>query len=49
MALADDFKKVREAAGELGREDEFGPLYKLYSKFAHPTAWVVQLCIAHRR
>jgi hypothetical protein len=40
-ALEDDFKRVRDAAEELGRDADFGPRYKLYSKFAHPTAWVV--------
>ena len=38
--LDDDFKQVREAADELGRTN-FRWLYKLYSKFAHPTAWIV--------
>ena len=40
--LDDGYKKVRDAAKDLGREEEFGPLYKLCSKFAHPTAWVVR-------
>jgi hypothetical protein len=39
--LEDDFKRVRDAAEELGRDADFGSRYKLYSKFAHPTAWVV--------
>lgn len=38
--LADDFIRVRDVATALGRKD-FGALYKLYSKFAHPTAWAV--------
>jgi hypothetical protein len=41
VALRDDFMKVRDAAAELGRKDDFANFYKLYSKFAHPTAWVV--------
>jgi hypothetical protein len=39
--LEDDFKRVRDAAEDVGRGADFGPRYKLYSKFAHPTAWVV--------
>jgi len=40
--LADDYKRVRDAANELGRDDEYEKFFKLYSKFAHPTAWVVK-------
>jgi Family of unknown function (DUF5677) len=40
--LGDDYMQVRKAAEELGRENDFAGLYKLCSKFAHPTAWVVR-------
>jgi hypothetical protein len=41
--LKDDFKSVKIAARELGREDEFKALNKLLSKLAHPTAWAVHV------
>ena len=44
--LADDFTRVQEAAGEVGYAQEFTKLNKLYSKFAHPTAWVVHSFLA---
>lgn len=39
--LADDFTRVSAAARELGNEVMFLRSNKIYSKFAHPTAWVV--------
>jgi hypothetical protein len=40
--LKDDFKRVRDVAREMDRETDFTSLFKLYSKFAHPTAWIVR-------
>lgn len=40
--LGDDFKRVSEAAGEVGRREEFLSPNKVLSKMAHPTAWVVE-------
>jgi hypothetical protein len=39
--LADDFKRVSDASKEVGNDVLFSKANKLYSKFAHPTAWVV--------
>jgi hypothetical protein len=39
--LADDFKRVSDASKEVGNDVLFSKSNKLYSKFAHPTAWVV--------
>jgi hypothetical protein len=39
--LADDFKRVSDAAEELGRKKAFADLNKMLSKFAHPTAFMV--------
>ncbi len=39
--VSDDFRRVGEAAAELGREGEFLGLNKFFSKMAHPTAFVV--------
>jgi hypothetical protein len=39
--VSDEYKKVSKAATELGREREFFSLNKLFSKIAHPTAFVV--------
>ena len=39
--LADDFKRVSAASKEVGNDMLFSKSNKLYSKFAHPTAWVV--------
>jgi hypothetical protein len=36
--LNDDFKRVSEAAVEVGQGKNFSSLNKLFSKFAHPTA-----------
>jgi hypothetical protein len=36
--LDEDFKRVSDAAAELGRKSIFSSLNKLFSKFAHPTA-----------
>ncbi len=36
--LKEDYARVRNAAKELGREDEFVNLNKMFSKLAHPTA-----------
>jgi hypothetical protein len=40
--LGDDFKSVRKAADELGKEDFFLNHNKILSKLAHPTALMVQ-------
>lgn len=40
-ALDDDYKRVSDAATEIGLSKRFVNLNKLYSKFAHPTAWLV--------
>lgn len=37
-SLDDDFKKVATAAQNVGRQQKFLALNKLFSKFAHPTA-----------
>jgi len=37
----DQYKKVYDAAREVGRIGEFRPLYKFYSKLTHPTALVL--------
>jgi hypothetical protein len=37
-SLDDDFKRVSDAAQEVGRRPKFLALNKLFSKFAHPTA-----------
>jgi hypothetical protein len=42
----DDFKKVVEAAEELGRKEEFVSASKTLYKFAHPTAWMVHTVLA---
>lgn len=34
--------RVSAVAKELGHDADFAPRYKLCSKFAHPTAWVVR-------
>lgn len=39
--LTDDFKRVSDASKEVGNDALFSRSNKLYSKFAHPTAWVV--------
>jgi hypothetical protein len=41
--LEDDFKRVSDAARELGRFPKFQAANKLLSKFAHPTAWTVHV------
>ena len=41
--LEDDFKRVSDAAKELGRFSTFQAANKLLSKFAHPTAWAVHV------
>jgi hypothetical protein len=41
--LEDDFKRVSDAAKELGRFPKFQAANKLLSKFAHPTAWSVHV------
>ena len=40
-ALDDDFERVSKAADELGWGKRFSALNKIYSKYAHPTAWAV--------
>jgi hypothetical protein len=40
-ALDDDFERVSSAADELGWGKRFLALNKIYSKYAHPTAWAV--------
>jgi len=40
--LGDDYMRVSAVAKELGHDADFAPRYKLCSKFAHPTAWVVR-------
>jgi hypothetical protein len=40
-ALADDFTRVSVAADEIGCRNKFATANKLFSKFAHPTAWLV--------
>jgi hypothetical protein len=42
-ALEDDFKRVSDAAKELGQFPKFQAANKLLSKFAHPTAWSVHV------
>jgi hypothetical protein len=42
-SLEDDFKRVSDAAKELGRGAGFQAANKLLSKFAHPTAWSVHI------
>jgi len=39
--ITDNFKRVRNAAAELGRERQFLADNKLFSKMVHPTAWIV--------
>jgi hypothetical protein len=39
--LADDFTRVSAAAKTVGCDTMFAKSNKIYSKFAHPTAWVV--------
>ena len=41
VPLKDDFKRVSDASKEVGNDALFSRSNKLYSKFAHPTAWVV--------
>jgi hypothetical protein len=41
VILDDDFMKVFDAAKEVGNDVMFSKSNKIYSKFAHPTAWVV--------
>ncbi len=43
--LDHDFKRVSDAAQELGRQERFLTLNKLFSKFAHPTAIVMNVVI----
>jgi hypothetical protein len=40
-SIDEKFLRVDKAAGELGRRDIFLGLNKVYSKLAHPTAWLV--------
>lgn len=40
-ALDDDFERVSKAADEIGWGKRFAALNKVYSKYAHPTAWAV--------
>lgn len=42
QSLRDDFKRVSDAADELGKREEFLSANKMLSKFAHPTAWAVR-------
>jgi hypothetical protein len=42
VKLGDDYMRVSAIAKELGHDADFAPRYKLYSKFAHPTAWIVR-------
>jgi len=44
--LDDDFKRVSEAAKDVGRENNFRQLNKLFSKFAHPTAISLNAVVA---
>lgn len=37
----DEFKRVSDAAAEVGRKEEFSSANKMLSKFAHPTAYAV--------
>lgn len=39
--LGDDFKRVADAARELGKKHHFLSHNKIFSKMAHPTAWAV--------
>ena len=41
-----DFKRISNAAKELGRQESFAAYNKLYSKFAHPTAWSMLTVLA---
>ena len=41
-SLRDDFKRVSDAADELGEREEFLSTNKMLSKWAHPTAWVAR-------
>ncbi|OEJ69397.1 DUF5677 domain-containing protein [Magnetovibrio blakemorei] len=40
-SLDGSYKQVRSAASECGFEDGFNVFYKLFSKFAHPTAMLI--------
>lgn len=48
-ALDDDYKRVSDAATEIGLGKRFVNFNKLYSKFAHPTAWLVHTVRAIER
>jgi hypothetical protein len=45
-SLKDDFMKTVKAAEALGREKSFLAHNKMFSKFAHPTAWTVNSVLA---
>jgi hypothetical protein len=42
VRLGDDYMRVNAIAKQLGHDADFAPRYKLCSKFAHPTAWIVR-------
>jgi len=39
----DDFTRVSDAAKEIGKDHAHGPIYKVASKFAHPTALLLAM------
>jgi hypothetical protein len=39
--LGNDFQRVAQAATVIGRGESFSAANKMFSKFAHPTAWAV--------
>jgi hypothetical protein len=41
----DDFKRVADAAEEVGRKEEFSSTNKMLSKFAHPTAYAINTVV----